>query len=69
MPVIIPDNFSEAVRTLLDLADNRRHVQTSSDYPSLALVVPDYLYERWEQYQSLEPSPPVVPKKNGSKNQ
>jgi len=68
MPAIIPgSSFAEVAQQLLDLADDRRHVRTSTDYPSLALVVPDYLYERWERYQSLESSPPTEPKKSGSK--
>lgn len=68
MPVIVPSDFASTVRVLLDLAvDPRRHVVTTTEYASLAVVVPDYLYERWEKYLSLEASPPEVPKKNGSK--
>jgi hypothetical protein len=39
-------------RILLDLADNRKEVQTDSQGPRLALIVPDYLWERYETYQA-----------------
>jgi hypothetical protein len=39
-------------RILLDLADNRKEVQTDSQGPRLALIVPDYLWERYEKYQA-----------------
>ena len=68
MPTIVnPDNVSELVTILLSLADDRRDVKTSTDYNRLSLVVPDYLYERWEKYTALESSPPKEPKKSGSK--
>lgn len=66
MPVITPDNVSQTAQILLDLADDRRHVKTSTDYPTLAFVVPDYLYQRWQNYLSLESSSREKPK-NGSK--
>lgn len=68
MPVIVPSDFAGTVRVLLDLAEDPRHdVATTTNYAKLAVVVPDYLYERWEKYLSLEASPPEVPKKSGSK--
>lgn len=39
-------------RILLDLADNRKEVKTDSQGPRLALIVPDYLWERYEAYQA-----------------
>jgi hypothetical protein len=55
------------IQVLLDLANDPRHdVKTTMETGRLAVVVPDYLYERFQTYQSLESSPPVVPKKNGS---
>ena len=62
-----PDNFSELAKELLDLADRPKDVQTDSSYARTSLVVPDYLYERWQQYKSLKSSPPKEPKKSGSK--
>jgi hypothetical protein len=68
MPVIVPIDYASTVRVLLDLADDpRHHVVSTSDYPSPAVVIPSYLYERWKTYMSLEASPPKEPKKNGSR--
>lgn len=62
-----PDNYGQ-IRVLLDLADNPRHdVKTTTETGRLAVVIPDYLYERYKQYQSLESSSPIEPKKSGSK--
>lgn len=65
MATIIPDEgeFEQVVRALLDLADRPKDVATSSDYERLALVVPDYLYERYQTYlgqeaDEEEPAPP-----------
>lgn len=56
------------LRILLDLADDARHdVQTTTETGRLAVVIPDYLYERFQQYQSLESSSPKEPKKSGSR--
>jgi hypothetical protein len=41
-------------RILLDLADNPKQVQTDSQGPRLALVVPDELWDKYEQYQGLQ---------------
>lgn len=40
-------------RILLDLADNKKSVQTDTQGPRLSLVVPDELWERYEQYQNV----------------
>lgn len=70
MPTIIaPDNVSELARILIDLADHPRDVATSTEYHRLSLVIPDYLYERYQTYLSLESSgaPKEPSKKSGSK--
>ena len=41
-------------RILLDLSDNPKEVKTDSQGPRLALLVPDELWVRYEQYQGLE---------------
>lgn len=59
---------NDEIRILLDLADNPRHdVKTTTETGRLAVIIPDYLYDRFQKYQSLESSPPKEPKKNGSK--
>lgn len=40
-------------RVLLDLADNPKDVKTDSQGPRLSLVVPDELWDRYEQYQAV----------------
>lgn len=61
-----PVNYGE-IQILLDLAIDRRHdVQTTTETGRLAVVIPDYLYERFKNYQSLESSSPKEPKKSGS---
>lgn len=63
------DEFPDMVRVLVDLSDHVSHVATTTDTPSLGLVVPDYLYTRYRRYMELdnESSPPVVPKKRSKK--
>jgi hypothetical protein len=39
---------------LLDLAENKKDVKTDSQGPTLALLVPDELWERYEKYQGLQ---------------
>ena len=41
-------------RILLDLADNPKVVKTDSQGPTLALVVPDELWDKYETYQGLQ---------------
>ena len=66
--VIYEPAGNHEIRILLDLADNPRHdVKTTTETGRLAVVIPDYLYDRFQKYLSLEASPPVVPKKSGSK--
>lgn len=59
---------NDEIRILLDLADSPRYdVQTTTETGRLAVVIPDYLYDRFLKYQSLESSSPKEPKKSGSK--
>lgn len=55
------------LRILVDLSEDPRDVASTSDYPSFAVVIPEYLYERYLMYQSIESSPPTEPKKSGAK--
>lgn len=65
--VIQPSDFPAVVRVLLDLANRPDDVATTTDHGRLAVIIPDELYERYQQYQALTiSSPPVVPKKKGS---
>jgi hypothetical protein len=66
--MILELSSNAEIRILLDLADNPRHdVKMTTETGRLAVVIPDYLYDRFKQYQSLESSPPKEPKKSGSK--
>jgi hypothetical protein len=65
--VIVHPVDSQTLRVLLDLADNVADVATTTDYPTLAVIVPDDLYQRYLRYQAIDSSPPVVPKKSGAK--
>jgi len=68
MAVFIPTDFESQVRVLLDLADNPNDVATTTDFDKLAVIIPDELLERYEQYLSLqESSPPREPKKKGAR--
>lgn len=67
MQVIHPVD-EQILRTLLDLAKQPRDVKTTTHLPTLAVVVPDYLFEMYQRYQALESSPPEVPKKSRSKS-
>jgi PHD/YefM family antitoxin component YafN of YafNO toxin-antitoxin module len=59
--------FQAQVRVLLDLADDKkRDVVTTTEYERLAVVVPEELYQRYVEYQTLSASPPKVPKKKAS---
>lgn len=66
MKVVYPVN-AQILRALLDLADHPRDVATTTDYPTLAVVVPDELYQRYLSYQAIDSSPPIEPKKSGAK--
>ncbi len=59
------EDFAKIARILIDLADDKRHVKTSTDYPRLALIVPDYIFDRFQQY--LEFAAPVEPAKSRRK--
>lgn len=64
--MIYEPTSNDEIRVLLDLADNPRHdVKTTTETGRLAVVIPDYLYDRFQRYQSLESSSPVEPKKSG----
>lgn len=41
-------------RILLDLADNHKDVKTDTQGPRMALLVPDELWTKYEQYQGLK---------------
>jgi hypothetical protein len=63
----LPEEFTEMASVLLDLADSVNDVQTTTVTPNLGLVIPDYLYERYQQYLELDtesdPSLPVRKKR------
>ncbi len=53
------------VRVLVDLADSVYDVNTTTDTPSLGLVIPEYLHERYLKYLQIdEPSLPVRKKRS-----
>ena len=65
--VLLEIASNDEIRVLLDLADDPRHdVATTTETGRLAVIVPDYLHERYKRYRSLESSSPREPK-NGSK--
>jgi hypothetical protein len=66
MPVMVSVD-GRTLRALLDLADHSRDVATTTDYPGLSVVIPDYLYQRYLTYQAIDSSPPIEPKKSGAK--
>jgi hypothetical protein len=66
MSQVVMVDSPQTLQVLLDLADNRKDVQTTTDYGTLAVIVPDELYERYQQYLNLsESSSPEEPKKRG----
>ena len=50
----MPDDLPTAARILIDLADSPKDVKTDSQGPRLSLVVPDELWERYQQYLALD---------------
>ena len=63
---IVPEDVTTELAILLSLADNPNDVVTTSDTPTLGVIVPADLAERYEKYKSLsESSPPDEPKKRG----
>jgi hypothetical protein len=48
------DFDAETVRVLLDLADDPREVATDSQGPTLAVVVSDDLWAKYETYQGVK---------------
>jgi hypothetical protein len=66
MSKVVMIESADTLKILLDLADNPKDVRTTTDYSTLAVVIPDELHERFEQYQNLsESSSPKEPKKRG----
>jgi hypothetical protein len=66
------EEFPNLVRVLLDLADSVYDVNTTTDTPSLGLVIPEYLYKRYQFYIEVEqhkqdPSPLPARKKRSPK--
>lgn len=63
---IVPEDFTTEVAIILSLADHPNDVRSTSDTPTLGVIVPAALAERYEKYQSLsESSTPDEPKKRG----
>lgn len=56
MAVIYPssEDFAKVYQELLDAGADRRQVRTNTDGPTLGLVVPDDVYDRWVDAQSDE---------------
>lgn len=44
---------TDQLRALLDLAEDPREVATTTDYTGLTVIVPDYVWERFQTYESL----------------
>ena len=66
--MIYEPTSNDEIRVLLDLADNPRHdVKTTTETGRLAVVIPDYLYGRFQRYQSLESSSPIEPENGRNK--
>lgn len=57
MSQVVHYEDAQTLRILIDLADNKRDVRTTTDYAN-SVVVPDELYERYLFYRSLDPSAP-----------
>ena len=70
MPVIFPEEgkFAEVTSQLLALAGHPREVATTTDGPSLGLVVSSDLYRAWVDSLAA-PAAPVVPKKRTTKKE
>lgn len=60
------EEFPGLARILFSLADNIYDVHTTTDTPSLGLVVPEYVYKRYLRYLELdnEASLPVRKKRS-----
>lgn len=61
------EEFPSVARVLFDLSDDVNHVASTSDTPSLGLVIPDYLHARYVKYLDLNSSSPIEPKKRSRK--
>ena len=63
MTTVVHYDSPWTLKVLLDLADNRKDVKTTTDFNGPAVVVPDELYQRYLTYQSLDSSSPKEPEK------
>lgn len=56
MAVLYPEkgDFAKVYQALLDLGGDRRQIKTTTDGPSLGLVVPDDLFDRFVGAESTE---------------
>lgn len=56
MAVLYPKqgDFAKVYQALLDLGGDRRTIQTTTDGPSLGLVIPDDLFNRFVGAESTE---------------
>jgi hypothetical protein len=64
--IFIPEDFEAEVSILFSLADHPYDIASTSDGPTLGVVIPAELWERYENYKSLsESSTPTEPKKRG----
>jgi hypothetical protein len=63
---LVPEDFTAEVSVLLSLADHPNDVVATSDTPTLGVIIPAALAERYEKYLSLsESSTPEEPKRRG----
>lgn len=63
---LVPEDFATEVAIILSLADHPNDVVATSDTPTLGVIIPAALAERYEKYKSLsESSTPDEPKKRG----
>lgn len=67
MKKVIKITDNSQLRVLLDLADSKRDVAIDTSYETLAVVVPEELYDRYEKYQSLDSPSPKEPEKKEKK--
>jgi hypothetical protein len=66
MAVLYPkkEDFALVYQQLEDLAGNKRLIQTTTDGPSLGLVVSDEVFDRWVDAQTTD-TEKAAPKKVG----
>ena len=59
MSVTVHIDNTDQLRALIDLADHPRDVATTTAFTGLAVVVPDYVWARYQKYLSLDSAPTV----------